>query len=495
MSKPVDVLVIGGGPAGATAAGLLASWGRSVALIHHESSKPSLAESLPASTRKLLRFLGQLEEVDTAGFHPNHGNISRWAGREARAESADAGYHVSRSVFDRLLRNHARAQGASIVEGQVQRVDVAGDGAHTTAATLECTTARGVSRYRASFVLDCSGRAGIIARRGLRRADAGYRTLAIAAEWECPDWPSHEQTHTIVDSYENGWAWSVPLSATRRQCTVMVDAGLMTVRKASLDAIYCGELRKARSIDARLTGSRQINRPWACDASLYTCLRAADSAALLVGDAASFIEPLSSAGVKKALASAWRAAVVLNTALDKPQMLAVATDYHDRREREVYQECLRRSAEFFKTAANVHEDEFWSVRASVVPGTAGAAGREGSALHDARVRAAFDILRDASSLELTPAPHLRFEPFAVIEDREVVLRDAIVLPGTSEPVRYVGGVNLPELIRIAAGCRDVPSLIESYHHRVAPVDPRDLLVGLSVLVACGVMRNEIPLES
>src|SRR5262245_31699299 len=114
MSKPVDVLVIGGGPAGATAAGLLASWGRSVALIHHESSRPSLAESLPASTRKLLRFLGQLGEVDTAGFHPNHGNISRWAGREARAESAAAGYHVSRSVFDCLLRNHARAQGASI---------------------------------------------------------------------------------------------------------------------------------------------------------------------------------------------------------------------------------------------------------------------------------------------------------------------------------------------------------------------------------------------
>jgi hypothetical protein len=176
-------------------------------------------------------------------------------------------------------------------------------------------------------------------------------------------------------------------------------------------------------------------------------------------------------------------------------MLAVATDYHDRREREVYQECLRRSAEFFKTAAKVHDDEFWSVRASVVPDTDGAAGREGWALRDARVRAAFDILRDATSLELTPAPHLRFEPFAVIEDREVVLRDAIVLPGISEPVRYVGGVNLPELVRIAAGCRDVPSLIESYHHRVAPVDPRDLLVGLSVLVACGLMRNEIPLES
>ncbi|HEX7794567.1 MAG TPA: FAD-dependent monooxygenase, partial [Vicinamibacterales bacterium] len=77
LARRVDAIVVGGGPAGSTAAGLLSSWGRSVVLIHRDTAQPSLAESLPWSTRKLLRHLGQLDAVDAAGFHPNSGNISR----------------------------------------------------------------------------------------------------------------------------------------------------------------------------------------------------------------------------------------------------------------------------------------------------------------------------------------------------------------------------------------------------------------------------------
>ena len=485
--RTVDVVVIGGGPAGATAAALLASWNRSVVLVHHEPDRPSLAESLPWSTRKLLRFLGQLDVVDAARFHPNFGNISRWAGKDATAATDDPGYHISRRAFDRVLRDHACSQGASIVVGHVTRVDPG------SAVSVEHTGSQGARSYTPRFVLDCSGRAGVVARRGLRRTDVGYRTLAIAAEWECPDWPAGERSHTFVDSYENGWAWSVPLSSTRRQCTVMVDADLTTIRKATLAALYRAELRKAISIDARLAGSRQLSKPWACDASLYRCARAADSGALLVGDAASFIEPLSSAGVKKALASAWRAAVVVNTALNKPEMLGVACDFHDRREREVYEDCLRRSAAFFKSAAAVYDDRFWAVRANARDdsGNGSPSGLTDVDLgRDQAVRRAFETLRDRPSLGLKPSPHLTLGRAAVVEDREIVLRDAVVIPGFDEPVRFAAGVNLPELIRIAAGSRDVASLIGTYHARVAAIDPRSLLVGLSFLVARELMVRD-----
>lgn len=484
--RNVDVLVVGGGPAGATAAGLLASWGRSVVLVHRQSGQPSLAESLPASTRKLLQFLGQIDAIEAAHFHPNYGNLSRWAGKGSEATSVDPGYHVPRRDFDRRLREHARAQGAVILDGQVLQVDFRSP-LHIKVAG----SAGDVVDYSTSFALDCSGRAGVIARKGLRRFDVGYRTLAVVAEWECHDWPEGERTHTLVDSYADGWAWSVPVSATRRQCTVMIDHERTTISKASLAAVYRAELQKAVGIGERLAEARQIDQPWACDASLYGAVRAADDRALLVGDAASFIEPLSSAGVKKALTSAWRAAVVANTCLDKPDMWQAASDFYDRREQQVYQECLRRSAAFFKEAAAVYDDRFWTTRASCCPAAVTDSIGELSdrdLIGDSSIRLAFERLRDAPALRLTPGPGLRLQMAPVIEGREIVMRDAVLIPGFESPVRFAAGVNLPELVRISAGCRDMAALIDAYHTQVGRVDPEGLLTGLSVMVAKGVLE-------
>lgn len=487
--RDVDVVVIGGGPAGATAAGLLASWGRSVVLAHRESGQPSLAESLPASTKKLLRFLGQIDAVEAARFHPNFGNRSRWAGKAAVATSADPGYHVPRREFDRRLREHARAQSAIIVDGQVQRVDP-GD-----SARIRVALARGdVVDYSAAFVLDCSGRTGVIARKGLRRFDVGYRTLAVVAEWECDRWPEEEQAHTLVDSYTDGWAWSVPLSPTRRQCTVMIDRERTTITRASLAAVYRAELRKATSIHERLAGARQSGRAWARDASLYSAVRAADHRTLLVGDAASFIDPLSSAGVKKALTSAWRAAVVANTCLETPDMLGAACDFYDCREQQVYRECLRRAAAFFEEAATVHDDAFWTTRARCRPeATFGEAGdlSDQDLRRDSSIRQALERLQAAPALDLTPAPGLRFDMAAVIEGRQVVMREAVSVPGFPSPLRFAVGVNLPELVRISIGCRDVASLIDAYHTRVGEVDIEELLTGLSLLIARGAVRDRL----
>jgi flavin-dependent dehydrogenase len=481
-----DVVVIGGGPAGSTAAGLLASWGRSVVLVHHQSAQPSLAESLPWSTRKLLRHLGQLDAVDAAGFHHNYGNISRWAGQSATAATEGPGYHVSRRDFDRVLREHARSEGASIVEGTVTRVET------DDIARIECAGSLGVTNYEAEFVFDCSGRAGVIARRGLRRADAGYRTLAIAAEWACPDWPASERTHTCIDSYENGWAWSVPLSATRRQCTVMVDAGLTTVSKAGLPALYGAELRKAITIHQRLTSARQITEPWGCDASLYTCERAVESRALLVGDAASFIEPLSSAGVKKALASAWRAAIVANTILSKPEMLDVAAAFHNRRERWLYDESVKRTRAFFTQTAEVYDHPFWSTRASYYPAEdlQREAPTDDEIARDRAVQQIAGQLRDCGSWHLTRSTALVVGRAPVVEGREIVMREGLSLDGFDEPVRFVHGVNLVVLAEIAPQSADVTSLIQKYFARVAPIDPRSLLLALAFLVSRAVLLNE-----
>jgi hypothetical protein len=260
----------------------------------------------------------------------------------------------------------------------------------------------------------------------------------------------------------------VPLDATRRQCAVMIDKK----DSRSLVAIYGSELAKAAQLGGRLASARRVTAPWACDASVYDATRAADGDMLLVGDAASFIEPLSSAGVKKALLSAWRAAVVTNTCLRNSAMARAAVDLYVRREREVYADCLRRSHTFFAEAAATYNTPFWDARADLSEVGAlcgadsnGATGEE----RDADVRAAFEQLRSATRLRLRPATYLRFEPAAAIEGREVVMRDAIALPGLDAPLQFAAGVNLAALARLACEVDQVPALIAAYRAQVAPV--------------------------
>jgi hypothetical protein len=322
--------------------------------------------------------------------------------------------------------------------------------------------------------------------------DAGYRTLAVAGEWTFAKWPEgeHEHAHTIVESYADGWAWSVPLSATRRQCTVMVEWDRRLVREAGLRALYHAELAKTATLARRLETAAPTGEPWACDATLYRSARAADERVLLVGDAASFIEPLSAAGVKKALTSAWRAAVVVHTCLRSNEMKAPAFDLFDRREQQVYQECARRAGAFFQEAAEAHDSAFWAARAALAQ-TATAErnddGIEQDPAADPAIRSVFDRLRDPAGVRLAAAENVQLAKTAVIEGNEVVLRDGIVIAGLERPLRFAAGVNLPELMQ-AADRGDLTAVRNAYQARVGQVDAREFLAGLSVLVTKGVLE-------
>jgi hypothetical protein len=72
---------------------------------------------------------------------------------------------------------------------------------------------------------------------------------------------------------------------------------------------------------------------------------------------------------------------------------------------------------------------------------------------------------------------------AAIDGREVVMQEALVVPGTGCPLQFAAGVDLPRLARIAVGCDDVPAIIDAYHRHVGPAPLAGVLTGLSLLVA------------
>jgi flavin-dependent dehydrogenase len=498
----VDAVILGGGPAGAATARLLAACGHTVVALARASAKPPLAESLPPSAGKLLDRAGVRAAIDGAGFIRATGNTVWWGTPEPRIESFGAGalgWQVGRDRFDRLLLAEARRAGARVVYPAVVRdviLRVGGDGT----SIVRYESRRRESSLRSRWVLDCTGRAGLLARREWRRADPAGRTLAIAGVWQRRGgWDGlADDTHTLVESYDGGWAWSVPVSRERRYVTVMVDPAMTDVRPAGgaagLTAVYAEELAKASRLDglARLgvRPARLTAAPFARDASSYDASRVADDGVLLVGDAASFIDPLSSYGIKKALSSAWLASVVVHTALVDDAMRIPSLDLYERREREVYQALRRRFSELSRDAVGVTPTDFWRARSAGEHGAEGGDDGEPDVAafrRDPDVRAALEAMRQRSSVALRASAQLHRVDRPTVRGDRVALEERLVVPAFRDGIRYIRNVDLVTIVSLAPAYDQVPDLFAAYNRATAPAALADFLGALSVAVGKGIL--------
>lgn len=482
-----DAVVVGAGPAGSVAARQLALSGHSVALISRSPGRHTLAESLPPSCTKLFERLGIRESIDQAGFIRATGNTVQWADEARRVERFDRdryGYQVRRDVFDALLLDAARAAGATVVESGVVR-----DIGHETdewRVVYERVTAQSADRaeLRATWLLDCSGRSGVVARAGWRRPQAAARTTAVIGVWDrIAGWPVEDNTHTLVESYDGGWAWSVPISATRRYVTVMLDPSVSDLPgRTRLAHAYRGELARTRMLRELVATAVLVESPWGCDASPYSAHRVADEGVLLVGDAASFVDPLSSFGVKKALASGWLASVVVHTSLLDSRMTSAALALYSEREGEMYEHLQRQSAALSREAAGAHETDFWRGRGDFpLDQSPGADLTLLSA--DARVLGAFEQLKARASVTLRPNASLRIIERATVRGSRVVLDSHLVAPQVPQGVRYCRSVDLMVMAQLAPRYKQVPDLFDAYNRAAPPAPLPDFLGALSTMIA------------
>jgi flavin-dependent dehydrogenase len=511
MNGNVDIVVIGGGPAGSAIARLLAQWGHSVRVLTRAADPArGAAESLPPSTRKLLAKIGVLDAVDGAHFYQTTGNTVWWGQREGHVEKFAAveaavvgdglktvpyGYQVLRPELDRLLLTTAADAGAEVAcDAHVHHVQLtepdrsAGSGQGADARVEYHRERQPATTISCRFALDCSGRAGVIARQGFRRHQPGYRTQAFIGAWQSASgWNLPDETHTLVETYEDGWAWSVPLSATLRQVGVAVDGGTTRIRRGpTLHGTYRAEIGKTRELGTLMSGAT-LDRVWACDASLFSAHQYAGSQFLLVGDAGSCIDPLSSFGVKKALASAWVGAVAVHTCLTHPDRQRVALEFFSNWERQVYCANLQRSVEFAREAYGRHPHPFWAQRAEVHVDAAAEDLDEEVLFRAPDVQLAFERLKASAAIEFAFSESVCLKKRPLIHDREIVLEEALSLPEAPDGIRFLAGVDLLKLGEMACHHRQVPDIFEAYCRTHGAVPLPSLLGSLSVLVAKGVL--------
>jgi flavin-dependent halogenase len=492
------VVVIGGGPAGSAAARVLASCGHSVLLLDksdQNSHRPrGLAESLPPSARKVLAQSGLLDVVEHAGFYRSTGNTVCWGSGEPRVESfgGTLGFQVFRPAFDRLLLDAARTAGVVVRDAHVRAVETNDDGAvvHYRAGGAPVTV-------RTRWVVDCSGRAGVVARR---YRTPGRRTYALVGEWTTErGFRLPDPTQTFVEACADGWWWSIPTSVSARQAGVMMDGASPRRDGRDLEEAYRAELARSAATGETLRDAT-LHRVWACDASTYSARTFAGRGFVLAGDAASFLDPLSSAGVKKALASAWLAAVTVNTCLVDPGRSDAALAFFAAWERQVATTQVRRTGEFAVEAAARYRTPFWTARAG--DGTPGARMPEApeDAVSRTAVQAALRAIRESAELGLALNDRLAFERRAVVRGHEIVLEEAVVLPAggarnvSTPATRFVENVDVVALARLAGGVRSVPDLFEAYCRAHGPASLPNVLHALAWLVAAGalVQRNAVP---
>src|SRR5690606_14241743 len=224
-SSESDVLVIGGGPAGASIARLLALRGWHVVVVSRAiDGQRGLAETLPPSTRKVLAAVGLLEAVEQASAFRSIGNAVWWGSDDGRLEDFAGhddrpGLQVWRPELDRLLQVEAVRAGVEWITGNVIGVEL-----ETSPVRVRVTRPDGSTLDRhASFVVDATGRTGVGARSARRTAGAP-RTHAWIGLWTCPSKTTlAADVRTLVETTDEGWIWSVPAAPGTRCVAVMVD--------------------------------------------------------------------------------------------------------------------------------------------------------------------------------------------------------------------------------------------------------------------------------
>lgn len=333
-----DVLVIGGGPAGSTAAALLAQHGHRVTLVEKDRHpRFHIGESLLPANLPLFERLGVADQVRAIGMEkwgaefvsPWHAHTQTFEFAEARDKSMPFAYQVRRSDLDAILLRNAAARGAEVIEGcRVRDVAFDPDGALVRARHDD----GGDSTWRARFLIDASGRDTFLGNRlRFKRRNPRHNSSAMYAHFAgARRHPDRAAGNISIFWFEHGWFWLIPLADGATSVGAVTWPYYMKARTQPMEAYFLETIALCPPLADRLRDALLITKVEATGNYSYVSDRTHGPGYLLLGDAFAFIDPVFSSGVMLAMISAFAGAEAVDTSLRHPERSAQAMRRFDR---------------------------------------------------------------------------------------------------------------------------------------------------------------------
>ena len=327
LSYDCDVIIIGAGPAGCTAATVLAEEkGRKVIVLEKEFfPRYHVGESLIPHCWDTLNRIGMTDRLDEKGFQVKQSVQFVDPGGELStpfyfSEHTDhpraKTWQVDRETFDTMMMERAREAGAQVREGIKVLDFIEQDG---VVVGVRAEDAEG-NRFelRAPVTMDASGRDALFQRKKkLRKRDPKLNKIAIWTLYKGAkrDPGIDEGATTVAYVKGKGWFWNIPLKDDIVSTGIVAERDYLYRDGRDLAQIYEREIKENKWVEEHLSEGQQFGEYWVTGEYSYRAENCATDGLVLIGDAFAFLDPVFSSGVYLALTTGSLAADAVEKAL------------------------------------------------------------------------------------------------------------------------------------------------------------------------------------